>query len=450
MLLNTAEISKYVASAMSDTSEVVVEACTRTFFPFYDAKTCTTLPSVAYVARVKDGEKTYSAFLAAMMYQGELRFSFACSDKFLEGSLDKEQADIRIAEAVKGLSSKTTEKTMKEAFGSLPGSWDTPCPFWRNWRRAGSLCEHTSALLRQVGTQLPDFVTDMDSALTALTAQPLAAPTGFGLEELAFRVPVLFEGERGAGKTVTARAFARDNGYKRVELGGHEGLEAPDLLGFLVPVTQGALVWKDGPVSEAFRAARKQKVVLIIDELLRVRQRELSLLLTALSPDEGVYRLRTGRILSVEDGVATEEELECPVENLCIVATTNVGSEYAVDDIDPALAERFVVIRKDTTEEQLKTILSAVAKKKGLPVACAKQCVLFFSKMSEARARGIVRYAPTTRTLVRALELASTISEVTLAIKAQRLLWVARTGEGHPVPEQMTAVDALIERCFKV
>lgn len=220
------------------------------------------------------------------------------------------------------------------------------------------------------------------------------------------------------------------------------------MLGFLVPYKDGQLVWKDGPLAEAFRRAAKEKVVLIIDELLRIRQRELSLLLTALSPDRDVYRLRTGRIRDVVDGVALEEELTCPTENLCVIATTNVGAEYAVDDIDPALAERFVVIRKDTTAAELTQILRDVAKKKGFSAKVAANLVKFFEKMEEARARGMLKHAPTTRTLVRALTIAKEECEVADALRMQGLLWVARDSDGRPVQEQLETLEKILSKIF--
>lgn len=452
MMLTQDEVKQYLDNAVAEAaaSGVTVQTLELKLLPHFEPKGFASLLSATYVAKINDNGNQHTATLSYFVHENEPRFAFSCTDKFLEAAgLSREDAEKRCEEAARaGSDPKKLKKAMMESFGSLPSS--AACAFWRNWRKSSVLCEHTKAMLRELGAKHPNFLQNMQSVLEQVSAQaPKASSEELGLDELAFRVPVLFEGERGAGKTVTARAFARDNGYRRVELGGHEGLEAPDLLGFLVPMGQGTMVWKDGPLSEAFRSAKKQKTVLIIDEILRVRQRELSIFLTALSPDEGMYRVRTGRILSVEDGVALEEELECPVENLCVVATTNVGSEYAVDEVDPALAERFVVLRKDTTEAQLKGVLEKVAARRELPASVVKQCVAFFVKMTEARSRGLVRYAPTTRTLVRALDLADDAKDVVRAIRAQVLLWVARTAEGHPVPEQVTAVNALIERCFK-
>lgn len=427
------------------------------FYPYYDIILKDPRFATAFVSTVTDAGETHVVVCGYSYKDGEAQMEIWCGDKFNEGkNMEEADAQQRCETATSSLPNKAKlVKEMMANFKTLPVS--ASCDYWQRWRRDKTLCSHTNHMLAHLRDNVPNFQGQLqdayDNAIGGVVGGAAALGDTLTLEHLAFRVPVLFEGERGAGKTVTARAFARTNGYKRVEFGGHEGIEAPDMLGFLVPASADAMVWKDGPLAEAFRSARKQKTVLIIDELLRIRQRELSILLTALSPDEGVYRLRTGRIVGIEDGVAVEEELECPVANLCVVATTNVGSEYAVDDIDPALAERFVILRKDTTPAELKRILKLVAKKLLVDAKSVEYSVAFFLKMTEMRNRGMVKHAPTTRTLVRAIELAAdtggTTDDVKRGVRTQVLLWVARNGDGHPVPEQVTDVEKLIERCFK-
>lgn len=448
------EYEKCLAEAVLDPS-LRIEPLKMVLYPHFDVLRRVARLAVAYLTRVTDTDGTHVVIQSYHEADGEARMDIWCGDKFTEGrKMDNVEAKQRCDEAAEGLPNKAKlAAQLMGLYAQQPAS--ASCTFWNDLRKHKKLCRHTSHVLAHLRDNVPDYKAQLQTMYESATMGGSSTPASetLLLEELAFRVPVLYEGERGAGKTVTARAFAREHGYKRVELGGHEGVESPDLLGYLVPFDKGAMVWKDGPLSEAFRSAKKQKTVFIIDELLRIRQRELSILLTALNPDEGVYRIRTGRIMAVEDGVAVEEELECPVENLCVVATTNVGSEYAVDDIDPALAERFVILRKDTSPAELKRILSSVAKKHSVDMACVGHAVSFFTKMTEARSRGLVKHAPTTRTLVRAFELAAgnggTLDEVKRGVRTQVLLWVARTAEGHPVPEQVSDVEKLIDRCFK-
>jgi hypothetical protein len=422
--------------------------------PQYDFKTQQSHLVFACAANVTDGTEDHAVVVATTMVDSNFEYSFWCTDKFLElDALPNVDAKQRATEAV---TSAGAHKSLVDTLLANKGAYkkSTPgCKFWQNWRRAEELCEHTSAMLSHLRTHEPDLKAKLTSGYEALltsTSHGTSAPgETLVLEDLAFKVPVLFEGDRGAGKTVTARAFAKTNSFLRVELPGHDGVEAIDMLGCLVPAPDGTMVWKDGALSEAIRKAKKQKVVLIIDELLRIRTRELSVLLTAFSPDDGEYRVRTGRIIGVEDGVAQEEELSCPVSNLCVVATTNVGSEYAVDEIDPALAERFVVLRKDTSEAELKRILNIVAKSKGLKVASVTRSINFYNKMVEACSRGLLARAPTTRTMVRAFDLASDEAGIARALKTQLLLWVARTSEGTPVPEQVDVVKKLVDATFK-
>lgn len=452
--MNEIAFDGYVATAKM-ASEMEIVHVQANLYPYYDILARTSTLSAVFRALVRVKGSAHCVVVSFLRTaDGEPQFSIWCGDNFLQGNnLTELAAQERAAEAAGGPSNKALIDKLMEGYNLFGrGLAHGRCNFWTTWRRDKELCSHTSGFLAHLRDNVPSFKSQLMQAYDGVAkAAKEFTPKGdtLELEELAFQVPVLFEGERGAGKTVTAREFARHNSYPKIEMGGHEGLEAPDLLGYLVPYGNGQMVWKDGPLSEAFRLARQQKVVLVIDELLRVPTRELSVLLTALSPDRGVYRLRTGRIIEVNDGIGREEELEAPVENLCIVATTNVGAEYAVDDIDPALAERFVVIRKDTTEAELQRILGIVSAQRALPSSVVDNCLQFFKKMTEARAMGLLRHAPTTRTLCRALELSSSAEDVKRAIRSQVLLWVARTAEGHPVPEQLKNVDKIIDKCFK-
>lgn len=295
------------------------------------------------------------------------------------------------------------------------------------------------------------------------------------LKRFAFKIPVLVEGDRGSGKTYEAFEYAKSLDIEPSFVGGHAGIESIDLLGCLVPYagqenkiedtsvsaadffsgdyqmkvssnSNNSLIWKDGPIAEAFRKAQNgKKSILIIDELLRIPQRELNILLTALSPVHGKYNLRTGRILEVIDGVAREEVLSCNTRDLFVLATTNVGGQYAVDTIDPALAERFIVLRKDTEFDTLVSILKQKAREKGFNETLAEKAGLFLNRMTDAKEQGLIEEVPTLRTLSRAFDLAEKEDEVKDYIFDQHLLWVARDVYGKPDKEQVRCVKRILE-----
>ena len=169
---------------------------------------------------------------------------------------------------------------------------------------------------------------------------------GIGLDDFlsryAFKKHILLAGKAGVSKTFTATQWVEDSGYESEFIAGHTGLESIDLLGYWVKAADGTLVWLDGALTAAFRKAQTKKTVLLFDELLRVPARELSILVGALTPDSsGNYRLRTSRLTDVVDGIGETETIVIDAENLHVIATTNIGADYDVENIDVALQDRF-------------------------------------------------------------------------------------------------------------
>jgi len=180
------------------------------------------------------------------------------------------------------------------------------------------------------------------------------------IERYEFRKHIMILGGRGAGKTYTVSQRCEQQGYHTEFLAGHTGIESVDLLGYYVKDESGGLVWMDGPLSAAFRAAQEDKSVLFIDEILRIPTRELHILIGALTPDSsGNYNLRTNRVINTETGLGVSETLSVPKSNLWVVSTTNIGAEYDTEDMDLALPDRFRMIDMNVSASSVRQILDA-------------------------------------------------------------------------------------------
>lgn len=476
-------------------SKLAISGFSHIFYPYYDFKRRTTKPSLAYVFKVDeftenpDGEKVLmdTHTVVASVNPGRDYASFWCGDKLLEGRLKGDKLAERLD--VMGYGGPSVLDSIRDAIPPKAEP-DHGCDFWALYRK-GEDCRHVAyvkamvdsgpagqyaieELVRAVnsapderpqllvsnhavaGLQMLLGVADgLDELLFTEAIEEsddtlpwYATPEGM-VEHLAFRSPVLLEGNKGGGKTTMARALAEQREALLVEVQGNESLEAGDLLGHFVPAKKD-LVWKDGRLSQAFRLAGKgNKVVLLLDELLRIPQKQLSVLLAALSPFKGQYTLATGRMIDVEDGVGVEETLQCPVENLAVVATTNMGMQYAVDNIDPALADRFVPIRVDTTLAKVKAAIGEACDARGFADAVRDKLVTFFSKMEELYANRNIAEEPSLRVLTRCVESAQDAKDVPHLVRAHFPLWVARTSTGAPDPKQVDILDGVLKRVFK-
>lgn len=316
---------------------------------------------------------------------------------------------------------------------------------------ATAACSHVISLahhLEQAG-----FVSDILQELEALWLHWIPAMGSQGAvlrdwrdpKEHLFKLPVLLMGDRGAGKTFFSRGLADEVGAELLEMGFHAETRASAMLGKMVLNGQGTFAWVDGPVSRAFRLAKRGKrVVLLLDELLRAPQEQLSALLTAFSPTQrGTLKLTTGRVVAYdEDEVGIEEVIEAPVQNIAIVATTNVGAEYAVGDLDPALQERFFVVKMDTNEATLKRVLEAICDEKRFERSLAKRLVSFWKGMNALVLNGALSRAPTLRVLSRALQRVATAEEIESSVLAETLQWAELDVDGQVVPEHVKAIES--------
>ncbi len=143
------------------------------------------------------------------------------------------------------------------------------------------------------------------------------------------------------------------------------------------------------------------------------------------------------------------EFLEAPVENLAVIATTNVGSEYDIDEDDPAGKERFHILQQFVTDELLKRILAPVLKEKGWSVPnYLLKFVNFFNNMVRMKEDNNIAQTPSVRLLTRAILLSPKHSDLGPVLISMIPTWTERDPSGKPVEEQARDVTNLINTTF--
>lgn len=413
-------------------------------YPWHDFTSGTRMAAFAAAFEIRstdDSSKRRNVVVGARLVGADLDWGVWCGDHYLEGR-NTATAPISFPEGV----AKDATESFLEAVASREGllsQQSLKCDFWEEQH-----CEHTDRLLAHI-SEHPEILDDLEELWLGFCprlgkAAEVSLASWLEPRSHLFQLPVLLMGDRGAGKTYFSRALAEEVDAQFFELGFHAETKASTMLGKMVLNEEGRFAWVDGPLTRAFRLAKRgQRVLVLLDELLRAPQEQLSALLTALSPTrKGTYRLMTGRITGYdEDGVGIEEVLEAPVANIAVIATTNVGAEYAVCEIDPALQERFFVSKMDTNEATLRAVLVGACKRKGLPETLAEALIRFWKGMQAMVSNGQLPRAPTLRVLSRALERARNAADLKGSVLSENLQWVELDSDGQPVPEHIQAIE---------
>jgi len=406
--------------------------------------------SVYYsVYNVKSNSKvSYVTVLA--FYKNE--FILKCGDPYFEGTLTTSTLDSLISMAVKK-ANKTRDKkfiqALKRTSAITPKSQS--CDFnQKNYTIVDTLCPHIANFLADLPSDvLEKLESNYEEALFASNTVGVSNDLASKFNRYAFRKHILLEGDKGSGKTYAATMWAKGERIEPIFVGGHEQFESIDFLGHYIQQKDAQLIWKDGALSEAFRKAKSgEKTVLILDEILRIPKRELNILISALSPIDDEYILRTGRALYAIDDIAVEEVIKAPVENLWVIGTTNIGDAYEVESIDEALIDRFKPLRKDTTEAELQNILHKTALSRKFSSTCVTKLMNFYVTMKRLKKTSILEKLVNIRHLNEAIQLASDEEDIRTIIEDSILLWVEREYDGYPNEAQVDAVKQAIGKVY--
>ena len=295
----------------------------------------------------------------------------------------------------------------------------------------------------------------MNQQLEDMKSGGKGANVGGKLHKYFFKKHILLQGEKGGGKTyaVTKMLSDMDSDIASVDIRGNEGIEAIDLLGYYIKTNSGDLVWKDGPLTQAFRTASSGvKTVLFIDEMLRIPKRELNVLVGALSPDsDGNFKLDTNQADAVtidDDGraIASIETLTCHKDMLWCVGTTNAGAGYAVDNIDEALGDRFRTIIKRIGEKEMQDILFSVAKEYGHSKKEVARLMKFYKSFNTLKDSGELNKLINLRHLAEILEFSETASDMQEAALDLIPTWTSMDQHGYPNQTQADIIEGLVEK----
>lgn len=317
-------------------------------------------------------------------------------------------------------------------------------------------CKHFAYVMKNMVTQA--VVDSLEVGVKSSGSAAVAAKTSGFLGRVlryAFKKPVCIEGDKGSGKTVGMQMLMAKMGVQWVAVNGNPGMESIDLLGHFVKVEDGSHVWKDGPLTQAFRrAASGEKVCLFVDEIGRIPSRERNLLIGPLAPDHaGYYVLPTGRIASIESPesggrVGVEEVLRVKPENLWVVATTNMGAGYEVEDFDSALMDRFRFLRRDTSESLIRARLTPRLLDRDFSLDYLDRMLTFYSGMTRLMEQTEIHQIVNLRHLCEAVDLADKQSAIPLMLADMIPVWVDREPSGKLNSAQVDAVIQCLTAAF--
>lgn len=430
---------------------------------FHDRSTTACTPCVTKVYKVvgSDRTKPHSVVISLRVdaTTGKEMVDGWCGDSYVEGRIGATEVSRRQAMALDwarlafvGHDEQELMSCLTEGYGAAAYK-SAGCNFWARKDKGG--CKHYCMVLGRLKEgDLRDLREKWDGVMAAGQSVGGGA-SGCKMDALrsaAFVAPALVIGPPASGKTHTVREFAESIQAEYIEYGCHEGSETTDLLGFTVPY-KGGWVWKDGPVAEAFRKASKgARVVLLLDEMLRMPKEQRSALLTAFGEYRGVYTLRTGRIVSESDGVGQEETLRCRSDQLFLVGTTNAGAQFGIEDMDGALKSRFKVMyfgaSEATAKEAIKDALSGKPWSDSDKEWAEAKLLDLMRKSEVAMKSAALAAALDLRAVKRMVASSCETEQLRAAADGERLQCVGLGRDGTFIEEQESFYEAMVKKVF--
>lgn len=199
---------------------------------------------------------------------------------------------------------------------------------------------------------------------------------------LNFRMPTLFIGETGVGKTSIGRYIASvtQNGFVRVNHNGSTAIE--DIVGRYIAVN-GQTVWVDGALTKAM----KEGMIYFADEI-NAAPAEINFVYHQVLDDDGRLTL-----------VEKDHEVVKAHPNFRFMAGMNPPTDYAgTKELNRALLSRFAVINVDYPDP--KTEEAIIMERTKVNAETAERMVAFAGQLRSSHQKGTMRYAISTRDLI--------------------------------------------------
>lgn len=235
------------------------------------------------------------------------------------------------------------------------------CSFWKR-----GTCRHVRyvAHMLKTNSSIRSLVDEWERMLEGEKENSTSLPTSREKEVemiLSLNLPTLIYGPTGSGKTYTIlstlqqKKEAGELEYQIINFSS--GVEDTDLLAKFIPTPDGKWNIIDGELTRAFKTARElpegKKLVLILEEVSRAPAKTLNLLVKAMDPFNGVYRLQN---------FVSGEDIEVPTHKIQFIGLANLGSSYGgTEELDPAFMRRFQLTRFwDYDQNREKEILVSI------------------------------------------------------------------------------------------